>query len=647
MDIPTGVHASAAATIQLEVRWHGQPYSVEVPATATVSEVKQRLEELTGVAPHAQKLIGLLPRGRQPPDHAALGELGVKSGQRCMLVGIEAARAAQLASEEEEHRARAAAEAERAKVLAEVEEARRAEEQLRYEAEEAQRRQERIRRQEQSAMEREEMRRQQEENQRLRREAESSLEIGRLQCFSSAVGGNPRLDRGDKVVLPAAVLEEAVHKGLPFPYTFRVRKVDAESPADADASPIAHCGALDFEAPAGMCYLPASIMAKLALQEGDHVSLKSVRLPKGEYAQLQPQSASWIDIPMATREAILADQLRNYQTLTVGDTVRLSHGSQDHRFHVTKVLPAPSHEMRDDSADAQLAVPAPDSLIGGPSAGISIIDADVAVDVIEPREAYSPIAPVTLDGSTAGELGQGESVTYRLRLDRPLDAGLLIEVSPVGVGDVDLYVSHTPENRRPTPLAYTWKAQTQGAKRLHIEAADPQLARAVQEGWLYITVCAYATPSGASVSFSLECKPGGGEGRQLVLESPDKQADVVHRREVPVTSYGLHEMACARYSWRCEECGAVLPLAEKDKHRAVAHVVVHREFECPKRMVGCLYCSLEVPFDQRGEHQGVCGNRTVTCSLCHTRHKRNGIKKHLVEEHGVYPQHANTDYFAE
>jgi hypothetical protein len=136
---------------------------------------------------------------------------------------------------------------ERAKVLAEVEEARRAEEQLRYEAEEAQRRQERIRRQEQSAMvcvcvrvsspapvpslhyppppkwhnarrrvvrvrwwlvcvvswpphaqEREEMRRQQEENQRLRRETESSLEIGRLQCFSSAVGGNPRLDRGDK-----------------------------------------------------------------------------------------------------------------------------------------------------------------------------------------------------------------------------------------------------------------------------------------------------------------------------------------------------------------------------------------------------------------------------------------------------------------
>jgi hypothetical protein len=49
----------------------------------------------------------------------------------------------------------------------------------------------------------------------------------------------------------------------------------------------------------------------------------------------------------------------------------------------------------------------------------------------------------------------------------------------------------------------------------------------------------------------------------------------------------------------------------------------HKEFECPRRMVGCLYCGLQVPFYQRGEHQGMCGNRTATCSLCHTLQKRN------------------------
>jgi len=47
-------------------------------------------------------------------------------------------------------------------------------------------------------------------------------------------------------------------------------------------------------------------MAKLDLQEGDFISLRSVRLPKGEYLQLQPQLASWLDIPMATREAVYA-----------------------------------------------------------------------------------------------------------------------------------------------------------------------------------------------------------------------------------------------------------------------------------------------------------------------------------------------------
>jgi hypothetical protein len=357
---------------------------------------------------------------------------------------------------------------------------------------------------------------------------------------------------------------------------------------------------------------------------------------------------------MAVREAILANQLRNYQTLTVDDTVRLSHASQDYEFSVTKVLPVPSSESSEVDATATLP-------------GISIIDADVAVDVIEPLEAYSPIAPITLDSLTTSELDLGKSVTYRLSLDGLADFGLLIELSAESVGDVDLYVSHSPDNKRPTPLAYTWKAQSHGSKRLQIEAADPQLVRAVQEGWLYITVHAYATPSDSRVRFSLSCKHAGGDGRRLILESLSELVDVKQcphcRRDIPTTSYSLHEMACARHNWRCQVCGAVVPLAEKDKHRAVAHVVaecvcgvelppeelqVHKEFECPKRLVSCIYCELQVPLDQRGEHQGMCGNRTVTCSLCHARHKRNGIQKHLVEEHGIYPQHANNaEYFAE
>jgi len=134
------------------------------------------------------------------------------------------------------------------------------------------------------------------------------------------------------------------------------------------------------------------------------------------------------------------------------------------------------------------------------------------------------------------------------------------------------------------------------------------------------------------------------------------------RRAVPAASFALHEMACTRYNWWCEQCGAAFPLAEKEKHCSIAHVMavcacgvqlppsemlLHKEFECPKRFVSCLYCALQVPFEHRGEHQGICGNRTVTCSICSTIQKRNMIKKHLVEEHGVYPQEVSSDHFHE
>jgi len=58
----------SGASLKLEVKWHGRFFLVEVPATATVWEVKLQLEAQTGVVPTAQKLIGLLPRGQQPPD---------------------------------------------------------------------------------------------------------------------------------------------------------------------------------------------------------------------------------------------------------------------------------------------------------------------------------------------------------------------------------------------------------------------------------------------------------------------------------------------------------------------------------------------------------------------------------------------------
>ena len=55
--------------------------------SATVRQVKQKLEHLTGVATDGQKLCGLLPRGKQPMDSQKLSDLPIKTPLKCMMVG--------------------------------------------------------------------------------------------------------------------------------------------------------------------------------------------------------------------------------------------------------------------------------------------------------------------------------------------------------------------------------------------------------------------------------------------------------------------------------------------------------------------------------------------------------------------------------
>ena len=39
------------------------------------------------------------------------------------------------------------------------------------------------------------------------------------------------------------------------------------------------------------------MMKKLGIEEGDHISITNVHLPKGQYVQFLPHSASWLEVP--------------------------------------------------------------------------------------------------------------------------------------------------------------------------------------------------------------------------------------------------------------------------------------------------------------------------------------------------------------
>lgn len=121
--------------------------------------------------------------------------------------------------------------------------------------------------------------------------------------------------------------------------------------------------------------------------------------------------------------------------MTVGDMVTLALGSREYQFLVTKVMPPgeamDSQSIRGNTTIKSLLVSlSHQGSTGQPMFGISIVDADVAVDVSEPREPYSPIVPISLDSDSpiTGDLKQGSSVNYQLHLNRPQEKDLFIEV---------------------------------------------------------------------------------------------------------------------------------------------------------------------------------------------------------------------------
>lgn len=68
------------------VKWRGTEYRVE--GARTLGELKERVGGLTGVDAKRQKLMGLPPKAAKgAPDVATLLSLGVKAGQRLMMLG--------------------------------------------------------------------------------------------------------------------------------------------------------------------------------------------------------------------------------------------------------------------------------------------------------------------------------------------------------------------------------------------------------------------------------------------------------------------------------------------------------------------------------------------------------------------------------
>lgn len=123
------------------------------------------------------------------------------------------------------------------------------------------------------------------------------------------------------------------------------------------------------------------------------------------------------------------------------------------------------------------------------------------------------------------------------------------------------------------------------------------------------------------------------------IEGIDYQiCDNCHQR-IPKSSFVTHSLSCSRINWYCNSCGSVIQKSQQQTHIQEKHSKItcecgieiekiflenHKKNDCPKRLVHCDYCSLQIAYIEKYQHQIRCGSQTEKCINCNRYIKKKG-----------------------
>ncbi|KAI8089300.1 ubiquitin fusion degradation protein UFD1-domain-containing protein [Halteromyces radiatus] len=171
---------------------------------------------------------------------------------------------------------------------------------------------------------------------------------------------------GGKIILPQSALEKLSQLNISYPMLFRL--------INASQNKHTHAGVLEFIAEEGRAYLPQWMMQTLGLEPGQLLEVKNTTLPLGSFVKIQPQSTDFLDI--SDPKAVLENALRNFSTLTLGDTIQINYNDKIYEIKVLDVKP----HFEDH-------------------AGISIVETDLEVDFAPPVGYVEPSRSVPAPSS--------------------------------------------------------------------------------------------------------------------------------------------------------------------------------------------------------------------------------------------------------
>lgn len=238
---------------------------------------------------------------------------------------------------------------------------------------------------------------------------------------------------GGKIFLPSSALNRLTMLHIRYPMLFEL--------TNEQKGKKTHLGVLEFVAEEGRVYMPQWMMATLELQPGSIVKVASCDLPNGRFVKLEPQLPDFLDI--SDPKAVLENALRNFSTLTVGDTVEIDYN--DSRFGI-KVL-----EVKPE----------------GPHQSICVVETDLETDFappvgyVEPEYKPKAVKPAAVSKS-AGAGRMAHAVDYaniaagsdKLQGQRLL--GKPMEKKTWTVDDLDLNAAPVPFDVGPNRLFLGW-----------------------------------------------------------------------------------------------------------------------------------------------------------------------------------------------
>lgn len=262
------------------------------------------------------------------------------------------------------------------------------------------------------------------------------------------------------------------------------------------------------------------------------------------------------------------------------------------------------------------------------------------------------ITDIELEEESRFSVPKGKSKCLKIfnnKDDEKQKEPLYIVVKPI-VGDPDVYVSFSFDNKYPDRSNYDVCDQTEGIRTIRLENPPRILHASVrsfkEENSRFSVIAFHESDSKLKEK---HCGKKLSDDAAAPVSSENCTQCSFCGQMIQKTGIRLHELRCKRLNFRCGICGAVMRTGNKEKHMAFVHTKikcqcgaeleqeafqVHRRSECPFRMVKCVYCGITMRDNAIDEHQALCGSKSFKCAHCGKNVLRRDFSKHISEVHG-------------